>query len=62
METERPSERSVCGGPCIREEIWQLGDNWVERGAPVEEAVIQYHPGELECLTEGLIEYIQNSL
>lgn len=44
------------------EEMRQLGADWVERGAPVEEAIIQYYPNELECLTEGLIKYVESVL
>ena len=44
------------------EEMRKLSDHWVERGAPVEEAVIQYYPCELECLTEGLIKYVESAL
>lgn len=44
------------------EEMCQLGENWVERGALVEEAVIQYYPCELECLTDGLIKYVESAL
>jgi len=33
-----------------------------ELGAPIEEALVQYYPSELECLTEGLIQYVQSAL
>jgi hypothetical protein len=44
------------------EEQLELGERWVQRGAPVEEAVVQYHPNELFCLTEGLIAYVESAL
>ena len=44
------------------EEVRQLGEYWEELGAPVEEAVLQYYPSELECLTEGLVKYVANAL
>lgn len=44
------------------EEVRQLGEYWKELGAPAEEAVLQYYPSELECLTEGLIKYVENAL
>lgn len=44
------------------EEVRQLGEYWVELGAPIEEAVVQYYPSEMECLTEGLIRYVEKAL
>ncbi len=44
------------------EEVRQLGDYWEELGAPVEEALLRYYPSELECLTDGLIKYVENAL
>jgi hypothetical protein len=39
-----------------------LGEFWVELGAPVEEADIQYYPYELICINEGLSKYIDTKL
>lgn len=44
------------------EEQRELGERWIERGAPVDEARVQYHPNELFCLTEGLIAYVESVL
>ncbi len=44
------------------EEVYEKGRLWVDRGAPVDQAEIQYHPIELECLTHGLIKYVEQSL
>lgn len=44
------------------EEQRDLGQFWEGLGAPVDEAIIQYHPNELQCLIEGLIAYIENAL
>jgi hypothetical protein len=44
------------------EEQRELSELWVKRGAPVEEARVQYHPNELFCLMEGLIAYIESAL
>jgi hypothetical protein len=44
------------------EEQRALGELWVKRGAPVEEARVQYYPNELFCLTEGLIAYVESAL
>lgn len=43
-------------------EVRQLGEYWEELGAPVEDAVLRYYPSELECLTEGLIKFVENAL
>jgi hypothetical protein len=40
----------------------ELGRLWDEIGAPTEEAVVQYHPEELFCLTEGLLAYVEKAL
>jgi hypothetical protein len=44
------------------EQVRELGLKWEERGAPINEARIQYYPSELECLTEGLIRYVEEAL
>ena len=43
-------------------QVARKGDAWEARGAPIEEAEIQYYPLELECLTEGLIAYVEREL
>lgn len=43
-------------------EVYEKGRQWVERGAPIDEAEIQYHPSELECLSEGLVKYVERAL
>lgn len=37
----------------------EFGELWMTLGAPVEEAVVQYHPEELFCLVEALQAYIE---
>jgi hypothetical protein len=44
------------------DEVRQLGEYWEQLGAPIEEALVQYYPTELECLTEGLIKYVESAL
>jgi hypothetical protein len=44
------------------EEQRELGKLWEELGAPIEEAVVQYHPNELTCLNHGLRAYIEKRL
>lgn len=44
------------------QELSELGECWEQIGAPTEEAVIQYHPEELHCLTEGLLAYVEEAL
>ena len=44
------------------QEVRALGEYWEEIGAPSEEAVVQYHPEELHCLTEGLLAYVEAAL
>ncbi len=44
------------------EEQHELGKFWVEIGAPVKEADIQYYPNELEGLIYGLSNYIEEKL
>ena len=44
------------------EEQTELGCYWEELGAPVDEAVVQYHPNELACLIAGLNAYVEKSL
>lgn len=39
-----------------------LGEHWASIGAPTEEAVVQYHPSELQCLITGLIVFIEKAL
>ncbi len=39
------------------EEKIELGEFWIEIGAPTEEAEVQYFPNELFCLIEGLKSY-----
>jgi len=43
------------------QEQHELGELWVSLGAPTEEAVVQYHPLELECLIYGLEQFIENA-
>lgn len=40
----------------------ELGKLWEEIGAPTHEAVVQYHPEELFCLTEALKTYMRLSI
>lgn len=40
----------------------ELGQYWLNIGAPTEEAVVQYYPLELECLIAGLSAYIEKVL
>ena len=44
------------------EQVREKGHKWEERGAPIDEADIRYYPSELECLTEGLVKYVENAL
>ena len=44
------------------QEMDEFGKLWEELGAPTEEAVVQYHPEELFCLTEALKAYIEPRL
>lgn len=44
------------------EEQFELGQAWVELGAPVDEAIVQYFPNELFCLIHGLRLYIERRL
>jgi hypothetical protein len=44
------------------EEVREKGRLWEGRGAPIEEADIQYYPSELECLSEGLAKYVEQAL
>jgi hypothetical protein len=44
------------------EEQRELGRFWEELGAPVDEAVVQYHPSELTCLIDGLRAFIEARL
>jgi hypothetical protein len=44
------------------EQVREKGRKWEERGAPIDEADIRYYPSELECLTEGLVKYVENAL
>ena len=38
------------------------GEEWVQRGAPTEEALVQYFPMELSALLFGLVGVIKNAL
>lgn len=40
----------------------ELGQYWLEIGAPTEEAVVQYYPHELTCLIAGLNAYVEKAL
>jgi hypothetical protein len=40
----------------------ELGEYWVEIGAPIEEADVNYYPMELKALTKGLIIFIENAI
>lgn len=44
------------------EEVREKGRLWEERGAPLDDADIQYFPSELECLSEGLATYVAKAL
>ena len=39
----------------------ELGELWLALGAPTNEAVVQYHPLELECLISGLEQFIEGA-
>jgi hypothetical protein len=39
----------------------ELGELWVSLGSPTEEAVVQYHPNELQCLIHGLEQFIESA-
>jgi hypothetical protein len=43
-------------------EQYELGQYWLELGASTEEAVVQYHPLELDCLITGLNAYVKKAL
>ena len=38
----------------------ELTDLWISLGAPVDEALVQYHPMELSCLVAGLRSYLES--
>lgn len=40
----------------------ELGELWLDLGAPTEEAVVQYFPLELRCLTEALLAYVKDAV
>ncbi len=40
----------------------ELGQYWLEIGAPTEEAVVQYYPLEHTCLIAGLNAYVEKAL
>jgi hypothetical protein len=40
----------------------ELGEYWVEIGAPNDEADVQYFPMELTALTTGIITFIENAI
>ncbi len=44
------------------EEMQDFGKLWEELGAPIDEAVVKYHPEELFSLIEGLKAYIEPRL
>ena len=44
------------------EEQRRLGEEWERRGALEQEAAVRYHPLELQCLTEGLIAYVERAV
>ena len=44
------------------EEMVDLGKFWEELGAPIDEAIVQYHPEELFYLIEALKSYIEPRL
>jgi hypothetical protein len=37
----------------------ELGEYWISLGAPIDEALVQYHPMELACLIAGLQAYVE---
>ena len=43
------------------EEQAHLGEDWLARGAPTEEADLQYFPMELSALLEGLLQEVRRS-
>ena len=45
-----------------RDEVQELGELWCSLGAPDHEAIVQYKPNELLCLTEALLDYIRRVL
>ncbi len=40
----------------------QEGEQWLARGASIDEAKVKYFPNELQCLTEALNRYIEDWL
>ena len=44
------------------EEQRELGKFWEDLGAPINEAVVQYHPNELTCLIDGLRAFVEARL
>ena len=44
------------------DEQQELGQLWLDRGAPESEAEVKYHPEELECLIHGLRVFIHGKL
>jgi hypothetical protein len=43
------------------DEQYKLGEYWIELGVPINEAVVQYHPRELQCLIAGVSAYVEKS-
>ena len=43
-------------------EQFELSQYWVELGAPLDEALVQYFPNEMTCLIDGLRRYIERRL
>lgn len=37
------------------------GEAWIDRGAPLEEAQVRYHPLELLAMTDGLIAFLEEA-
>lgn len=48
----------LCEGYTLKEQA-ALGELWLSLGAPINEAVVQYHPNELTCLIAGLNAYVE---
>ena len=40
----------------------ELGEFWLSIGAPINEAVVQYYPLELQCLIAGLSAFVEKAL
>ncbi len=44
-----------------QDEVRELGDEWAARGAPIDEADVQYFPMELGALLHGLLEFAKSA-